>query len=142
MSSWFKPLSSEELRTKDSCLNWLTKKDWFPQDYVVITSENGSMEKRLIKFVVEHINKFVRRGFQATWHIVSHLTITHFGRGGSGLNIAALFCVPLYKPRQVRVTFYNRVINWLTRPSKGPFVAHNTTYAATLITTLAQYAQI
>ena len=32
-----------------------------PDDAVVLTSENGSMEKRLIEFAVEHIARYVRK---------------------------------------------------------------------------------
>ena len=58
MSGWKKPLHREELRFSEG-LEWLLSEQWFPNDGIIMTSKNGSMEKRLIAFVIEHINSFV-----------------------------------------------------------------------------------
>ena len=57
MKSWFEPLSVDELN-HDPEFKWLT---WFLPHAVVMTSEKGSMEIRLIKHLVTHINCFVRQ---------------------------------------------------------------------------------
>ena len=60
MSSWFQPLSVEQIMG-DTRLQWLTADDWFPRDAVVLMTENGSIEKRIIKYIIQHINKHVRK---------------------------------------------------------------------------------
>jgi len=61
MSSWLEPLKKDDIVEEMPSIAWLTNAKWWPDGAVVMTSENGSMEKRLIKFVVEHIDRFVRK---------------------------------------------------------------------------------
>ena len=61
MSSWLEPLPKDEIVEEIRALAWLKNAKWWPDGAVVMTSENGSMEKRLIKFVIEHGNRYVRK---------------------------------------------------------------------------------
>lgn len=60
MSNWFHPLAAQQSGVDEHQL-WLTQKNWFPDDALFLMTESGSMEKRIIKLVIEHINKFVRQ---------------------------------------------------------------------------------
>ena len=59
MKSWFEPFTYEELN-RDPRFLWLTKSEWFPRNAVVMMTSNGSMEMRIIRHLIEHINTFVR----------------------------------------------------------------------------------
>ena len=60
MRSWFEPLSCEQIQGNNS-LKWLCRRDWFPREALVLTSKNGSMEKHLLRIVIEHVNSYVRK---------------------------------------------------------------------------------
>lgn len=60
MSSWFRPLKNEGFGN-DKTVAWFPEKKWFPQDALVLKSDNGSMEQRLIHLVIENVNNYVRK---------------------------------------------------------------------------------
>ena len=60
MSNWFEPLQDHELGGKSE-IQWLASVFWFPCDAAILMSKHRSMESRLIKLVIEHINKFMRK---------------------------------------------------------------------------------
>lgn len=60
MSNWFDPFSFEEA-SNNPAFWWLTDKDWFPTKAVVMCTDNGSMEMRIIKHLIVHIDKHVRK---------------------------------------------------------------------------------
>lgn len=60
MKNWFHGLSHQQIGG-DPRLLWLTTNSWCPRDALILMSENGSMEKRLIPFVIDHINRYVRQ---------------------------------------------------------------------------------
>lgn len=60
MESWFEPLDAFQVGDCKQ-LQWLSVPNWFPQDAVILMSENGSMEQSLMKLVIEHVNRFVRK---------------------------------------------------------------------------------
>ncbi len=59
MKKWFDPLTPHEAGDRPE-LQWLHSKDWMSKDAVVIVSENGIVEKDLIRLVVQHIAQYVR----------------------------------------------------------------------------------
>ena len=58
--SWSEPLTDEQCKY-DISFQWLTVGNWFPKDADSLMRENGSMEKRLIKTVIQHIRAYVRK---------------------------------------------------------------------------------
>jgi len=66
MSNWFDPLLETEVNQKSGGLqavglSWLKDPNWFPEDAHISMSDNGSMEKRLISFAVDHIARAARK---------------------------------------------------------------------------------
>lgn len=80
MKSWFEPLEKSQVGDRKE-LQWLAAPRWFPDDAVILMSDNGSMEQRLMKLVIQHVNRFVRQ-FVPTEKAYSLTLDGHSSRGG------------------------------------------------------------
>ena len=61
MDSSTKPLQEQDFTNMDKGPHWLTNEDWLPGDCVIPCTENGSVDKNTMPFVVEHINRYIRQ---------------------------------------------------------------------------------
>ena len=67
------------------------------------------MEKRLIAFVIEHINRFVRLWVSKDKYYFLTLDYHSSREGWEWLSLCKTVNVVLYKLRQTQVTFYSPV---------------------------------
>lgn len=117
MKSWFEPMSYERIRMNPDFF-WLSSVTWFPQNDVVVMSDNGSMEMRLIKLLIQHVNKFVRKFIPDD--LAYCLTLDgHSSRNGfAWLEYChSVRCEFVQLPSDTS-HFYRRVTEWSTRLSK------------------------
>ena len=61
MSGWLAPLNSVEIIHDSLETSRLCTEKWWEDGTVIMTSDKGSMEKRLISFLIQHVNRCVRK---------------------------------------------------------------------------------
>ena len=65
IEAWLKPLPAESYTSKAGIPHWLTQPGWMPGDCVIRCTENGSVDMKTLPFVIEHIDRFVRKTLPA-----------------------------------------------------------------------------
>lgn len=81
MSNWFDPLRGDQYCDESGNPHWFATGGWFPADAALFPTENGSMEKRVIPFVVDHVHRHVRKVLGPTVKFVLSLD-GHSSRNG------------------------------------------------------------
>lgn len=59
MERWFQPLPAQRF-TENGNTHCLAEKEWILRDSVVVSTENGSMEKSTTHIFIEHMHRFFR----------------------------------------------------------------------------------
>eukprot|EP00171_Calliarthron_tuberculosum_P002548 IDg2548t1 len=57
MSGWFEPLPVSSYKDRHGIPHWLTIPGWFPNDAVIVPTENGSMEKSILLCLDGHSSR-------------------------------------------------------------------------------------
>ena len=65
MSGWSSPLKPMEIRFHSPATIRLSAEKWHQGETVIMTAEHGSMEKRLIPHVIEHVERCVGKEITA-----------------------------------------------------------------------------
>ena len=81
ISSWFEPFNDDVYRDWHGNPHWLSTTGWFPGDGALFPTDNGSMEKRFIPFVVEQVDRYVRKIIGTGTKFVLSLDV-HSSRNG------------------------------------------------------------
>lgn len=56
MPSWLKPLDSDDFTSTNAVVHWLCKNKWFPKEAELFVTKHGSVDKKLIIKVMQHIH--------------------------------------------------------------------------------------
>ena len=118
MSGWISPLKPAEIICPSPTTSRLSADHWYHEGTVIMTADKGSMEKRLISHVIEHIDRCMRKEVPAELPYCLTLDGHSSREGYEWLELRKQKNAKSYNRLQIRPISFNHAIRTSTMPLK------------------------